>query len=350
MEAQSEGLLLNRSFLRFRVAINLQEPLPKGIWLKRPQGGSAIWVFFKYERLSDFCYDCGRIGHDNKICKFVSKEQGQASGYGPELRTGAVKSWGLPVDQLLKKEEEMLVRASPPSSHWSKHSASPSFDSTAARHQPGQKDTVSHSYTSFSGTKLCARSSAFPETGGTACSETGGTLSPEPPGLTVIDMPPSLTSIEGDKIFLSSQLPHHTDDSSSLDLTTTVGPAQERSTSALRSTTPSTRPAYYVIEPPGSPRTSTPTPTSGELDLSLQSPSSLPQSLASSYALDSCLSTALKSLSLKKKDPEELQPSSRFPKLLRYDAPSSLVPHISEPPSPSLVDIGLYSLGPPTAR
>ncbi|GMP75059.1 hypothetical protein CsSME_00032276 [Camellia sinensis var. sinensis] len=244
----------------------------------------------------------------------------------------------------------MLVRASPPSSHRSKHSASPSFDSTAARHQPGQKDTVPHSYTSFSGIELCARSSAFPETDGIAYSETGGTLSPEPPGLTVIDMPPSLTSIEGDKIFLSSQPPHHTDDSSSLDLTTTVGPAQERSTSVLRSTTPSTGPAYYVTEPPDCPRTSTLTPITGELGLSPQTLGPLPQSLAPSYALDSCLSTALKSLSLKRKDPEELQPSSRPPKLLRYDALSSLVPHISEPPSPSLVDIGLYSPGPLIAR
>ncbi|KAL7199653.1 hypothetical protein ACSBR2_021863 [Camellia fascicularis] len=274
VEAQSEGLLLNRSFLCFRVAINLQEPLPKG-------GGPAIWVFFKYERLSDFYYDCGRIGHDNKICKFVSKEQGLASGYGPELHTGAIKSWGLQVDQLLRKEEEMLVRASPPSSHRSKQSASPSFDSTAARNQPGQKDTVPHSYISFSGTELCAQSSAFPETDGTACSETGGSLSPEPPRLTVIDMPPSLTSIEGDKIFSSSQPPPHLDDSSSLDLTTKVRPALERSTSAVRSTTPSTGPTYYVTEPPDSP----------------------------------------------------------------------LVPHISEPPSPSLEDgIGLYSPGPPTAR
>ncbi|KAI8010323.1 hypothetical protein LOK49_LG06G01269 [Camellia lanceoleosa] len=351
VEAQSEGLLLNQSFLRFCVAINLQEPLPKGVWLKRPQGGSAIWVFFKYERLSDFCYDCGRIGHDNKICKFVSKEQGLAFSYGPELRTGAVKSWGLQVDQLLRKEKELFVRASPPSSHRSKQSASPSFDPTAACNQPGQKDTVPHSYTSFSGTELCTRSSAFPETDGTACSETGGTLSPETPGLAVIDMPPSLTSIEGDKIFLSSQPPHHTDDSSSLDLTTKVGPALERSTSALRPTTSSTGPAYYVTEPPDNPRTSTPTLTSGELGLSLQTPGPLPQSLAPSYALDSCLSKALKSLSFKRKNPEELQPSSRPPKLLRYDAPSSLVSHISEPLSPSLVDgIGLYSHGPPTAR
>ncbi|KAI7988646.1 hypothetical protein LOK49_LG13G00684 [Camellia lanceoleosa] len=152
-------------------------------------------------------------------------------------------------------------------------------------------------------------------------------------------------------MFLSSQPPHHIDVSCSLDLTSKVGPALEQSTSALRPITSSTGPTYFVTELPDSPRSSTPTPTSGELGLSLQTPGPLPQSLAPFYALDSCLSKALKSLSLKRKDPKELQHSSRPPKLLRYDAPSSLVLHISEPPSPSLVDgIGLYFHGPPTAR
>ncbi|KAI7985689.1 hypothetical protein LOK49_LG14G01756 [Camellia lanceoleosa] len=26
------------------------------------------WISFKYENLSDFCYDCGRIGHDRNVC------------------------------------------------------------------------------------------------------------------------------------------------------------------------------------------------------------------------------------------------------------------------------------------
>ncbi|KAL7163700.1 hypothetical protein ACSBR2_039761 [Camellia fascicularis] len=51
--APSDGLLLHRSFLRLRVE---------------------------------------RLGHDKLACKFVSREEGLHSGYGPNLRTGPAKS------------------------------------------------------------------------------------------------------------------------------------------------------------------------------------------------------------------------------------------------------------------
>ncbi|KAL7243165.1 hypothetical protein ACSBR1_015560 [Camellia fascicularis] len=38
VDSQNNGLLLQHSFLRIRVEINTQEPLPRGLWLKRPQG------------------------------------------------------------------------------------------------------------------------------------------------------------------------------------------------------------------------------------------------------------------------------------------------------------------------
>ncbi|KAL7246656.1 hypothetical protein ACSBR2_001706 [Camellia fascicularis] len=59
---------------------------------------SAVWMSFKFEKLSNFCFDCGRIGHDRRGCKFVSREVGRVSGYGPELRTGIAKSNGGPED------------------------------------------------------------------------------------------------------------------------------------------------------------------------------------------------------------------------------------------------------------
>ncbi|XP_028122322.1 uncharacterized protein LOC114319496 [Camellia sinensis] len=101
VEAPSDGLLLARSFLRLRVEINVTAPLPKGFMLKRQTAHSSklkdTWVEFKYERLSDFCYDCGRIGHKKPACKFVSREEGRTSGYGPGLRTRVAKNLGLSV-------------------------------------------------------------------------------------------------------------------------------------------------------------------------------------------------------------------------------------------------------------
>lgn len=98
IEAISDGLLLERSFLRVRVELNLSQPLPKGFWLRRKEpSGFDLWIAYKYERLTDFCYACGRVGHENRNCKYVSREDGINSGYGPELRTGSIRGPGFPV-------------------------------------------------------------------------------------------------------------------------------------------------------------------------------------------------------------------------------------------------------------
>ncbi|KAI7982815.1 hypothetical protein LOK49_LG15G01133 [Camellia lanceoleosa] len=54
--------------------------------------GEGLKVYYKYEKLSEFCYDCGRLGHDKMACKFVSREEGLRSDYGPNLRTGPARS------------------------------------------------------------------------------------------------------------------------------------------------------------------------------------------------------------------------------------------------------------------
>nr|GEY61136.1 zinc finger, CCHC-type [Tanacetum cinerariifolium] len=47
VDCDVDGFQLDRSFLHFKVKIN-----------------------FKYERLGDFCYNCGRLGHDVDSCGF----------------------------------------------------------------------------------------------------------------------------------------------------------------------------------------------------------------------------------------------------------------------------------------
>nr|XP_017257879.1 PREDICTED: uncharacterized protein At4g02000-like [Daucus carota subsp. sativus] len=78
-----EGIQLHRSFLRFRVELNIKKPLVPGFILKR-SGLSDLWIEFKYERLSKFCYECGRIGHDEDSCKY-QEHHAQAEDYGPWL-------------------------------------------------------------------------------------------------------------------------------------------------------------------------------------------------------------------------------------------------------------------------
>ncbi|KAF7140564.1 hypothetical protein RHSIM_Rhsim06G0091800 [Rhododendron simsii] len=113
IEAVSDGLLLQRSFLRVRVEVNISQPLPKGFWMRRKNPtGTDLWISYKYERLSDFCFACGRLGHENKNCKFVTREEGLSSGYGPELRTGSIRGPGLPMVDM----ESRVISSDP--DHW----------------------------------------------------------------------------------------------------------------------------------------------------------------------------------------------------------------------------------------
>lgn len=82
IEDTGGGLLINRSFLRIKVEIDTNLPLPKGFWLRRNGDSNPdVWVYYKYEKLPEFCYWCGRIGHDNRVCRFVTKEEGAISGF-----------------------------------------------------------------------------------------------------------------------------------------------------------------------------------------------------------------------------------------------------------------------------
>ncbi|KAL7171277.1 hypothetical protein ACSBR2_036010 [Camellia fascicularis] len=123
VEAHCEGLLLYRNFLRIRVEIDVTKPLPRGFVLNRgvspPVVGSNSWISFKYEKLSDFCFDCGRIGHERTVCKFVSRDEGRASGYGLGLRTGIARSSGLSVEHYGKKVDELAAQNRPNLNHLS---------------------------------------------------------------------------------------------------------------------------------------------------------------------------------------------------------------------------------------
>ncbi|KAI8016696.1 hypothetical protein LOK49_LG05G01921 [Camellia lanceoleosa] len=111
VEAPHNGLLLYYSFLRIRVNIDVIKPLPRGFHLRRKDPVtskvSKKLVDYKYERLSKFCYDCGRIGHDNQSCKFVTHKARRQSGYGPNLRTGAASMFGLPPEYYHRLIDEM---------------------------------------------------------------------------------------------------------------------------------------------------------------------------------------------------------------------------------------------------
>ncbi|GLT61411.1 hypothetical protein SLA2020_341210 [Shorea laevis] len=83
------------SFLHLRVEIDVQAPLLSGFQFQ--QLGEDIWnAEFKYEKLGDFCYTCGRLGHTKKSCEDSRWKADEGihvpqpkTKYGPHLRVAA---------------------------------------------------------------------------------------------------------------------------------------------------------------------------------------------------------------------------------------------------------------------
>lgn len=62
-----DDLVCMSRFLRVKVEFEVSKPLESGIFLDRdPLPG--IWIQLKYERVADFCFKCGRLGHVKVRC------------------------------------------------------------------------------------------------------------------------------------------------------------------------------------------------------------------------------------------------------------------------------------------
>ena len=76
-------------YLRVKVNIDTMRKIVKG---KKVciEGNSGRWVFFKYERLPNFCYRCSILDHGEKEClKSMPREENGEKGnaqYGPWLK------------------------------------------------------------------------------------------------------------------------------------------------------------------------------------------------------------------------------------------------------------------------
>ena len=85
---------LDRGFVRVRAQIKLTEPLVPGFWIPRGKK-NPTWVSIKYERLQNFCFKCGRLGHDIWGCKeHRNRRDGEDEvlGFGSWLSTPSVRT------------------------------------------------------------------------------------------------------------------------------------------------------------------------------------------------------------------------------------------------------------------
>ncbi|KAL0367135.1 UNVERIFIED_CONTAM: hypothetical protein Sradi_3603600 [Sesamum radiatum] len=64
---------------RIMVAINVSQPLVRALCIRTPTGDDLV-VSFTYERLQNFCYLCGRLGHISAACELLFEEGFQDPG------------------------------------------------------------------------------------------------------------------------------------------------------------------------------------------------------------------------------------------------------------------------------
>ena len=80
---------------RIKVRLDITQPLCRGRRVKMGKDRSG-WVSFKYERLPNFCYQCGLLTHGDKDCLETSKRPYTGSPdqaqFGPWLRADLEKS------------------------------------------------------------------------------------------------------------------------------------------------------------------------------------------------------------------------------------------------------------------
>uniref|UniRef100_A0A803PLI6 CCHC-type domain-containing protein n=1 Tax=Cannabis sativa TaxID=3483 RepID=A0A803PLI6_CANSA len=76
-------------FLRFRASIDISKPLLRGKVVKLRDSRDEFWVEFRYERLPEFCFECGTIGHPFEHChSFLENLYNGVDpslSYGPEM-------------------------------------------------------------------------------------------------------------------------------------------------------------------------------------------------------------------------------------------------------------------------
>ncbi|KAL5756042.1 hypothetical protein ACOSQ2_020788 [Xanthoceras sorbifolium] len=73
-------------FLRIKVRINITKPLKRGIRMRLENFDTMITALIKYDRLLDFCYGCGYIGHSVRECHNSEVRKSIMEGVEPKFR------------------------------------------------------------------------------------------------------------------------------------------------------------------------------------------------------------------------------------------------------------------------
>ncbi|MED6222912.1 hypothetical protein PIB30_069017 [Stylosanthes scabra] len=107
-EEPTKNSLLARTFLRARIAININQPLPTGIWLNREKL-PKVWVQLRYERLQDcYCLNC-----DNQEGKQLNKENQAQQAEGKQSSDEATSPAPMEIIAGDKKQQTREINQGP---------------------------------------------------------------------------------------------------------------------------------------------------------------------------------------------------------------------------------------------
>ena len=84
-----EGEIMGDGFIRVRVKVDISKPLCRGRVISL-ENGKEIQISFMYEQLSNLCYWCGSLTHDNRDCELWIESGGtlpsEAQQYGAWIK------------------------------------------------------------------------------------------------------------------------------------------------------------------------------------------------------------------------------------------------------------------------
>jgi hypothetical protein len=72
--------------IKIKVAINIHNPITSGIHVGNPIDGTC-WIDYRYKKLPQVCFNCGRIGHYDKLCRNQPLNLETLAPLGPWIRS-----------------------------------------------------------------------------------------------------------------------------------------------------------------------------------------------------------------------------------------------------------------------
>lgn len=107
--------------------LHSRNPLKMGVYIKR-EDNTNLRIYFKYEHLSDLCFDYTRLGHSAQACDNSMSHPGSENGrkYRPQIQANALNSPSIswtnreenrtknsPQEQKLKSTIRLIMEVSP---------------------------------------------------------------------------------------------------------------------------------------------------------------------------------------------------------------------------------------------